>query len=268
MDIEFGYRDKNEFELHYIYEGMNAYEMSKLYAVNDSVMYSWRKKHNLPNHKDREAIISIYGKDVYDNIVARKSKRYSVSNKLSHAHLVGKTLEEIYGEDRADQIKRIMSIMNTGKVLSEEQKEHLRKIRKGNSNPNWRGGFYSKEFKVINRNVVQKAPYSYNAIACAERDYICEDCGTRDYSNHGHHVLSFSTIFGEICNEAMKKNKLNTDYVAKHVFKFHKLYYPIIYACLCVKCHRKRHSQTKEINEGIAKLMYVLEDYIKNEMRK
>lgn len=266
LNDSFSYRDFDVFERLFIYEGRTAYEISKMYKVHDAVIYDWIKRHGLPKHKDKEAIIERYGQAVYDNIVAHRKATYSKSNKKNMEKYVGKSYEEKFGKERAKEIKDKISKTQQGICrLSPEQIQNLKSIRKGASNPNWKGGYYSIQYKKLNRGPINRLVSSMNTIYIFEYSHKCSICGLESFSNQAHHVLSLSYIFGKICQKSKEVNKLDIEFVMNHIYNFHKLYMKDIYICLCSKCHTEIHKQKDKIDSMMKDKIHLIDDYVNHE---
>ena len=259
----FGYRDRKLFEEKYIFEGMTLNKLAEYFSCDWSCVEDWRIKHGFPKHSDREGIISIYGEDIFTYIKRVKSETYSESNKGRN---IGRTLEEIYGsKEKALAVIEKRRASSIGIKRSADFKTNLSKLRKGSCNPNYKGGFYSLEHKEIERNLISSyIAAAFNKISVIDRDFTCETCGKKSLKEMcGHHKLSFSTIFGEICNYATRRNCLNTEFILKEIYQFHLEYKDKIYKCLCLECHKKIHSKEGKqvIKQEILELIHLLDKY-------
>lgn len=263
------WRDKGWFTEQFIYIGKSIRELSIELGMDWSSLERWRQIHGLPRHSERERIIAEYGLDVFENIVKRKKERYSISNKRKAEIMYkGKSYEDIYGKEKAQEIKNKISASNKNVKRSEEFKENLSKKQRGKNNSNWKGGFYSSQvYKHIDRlSVKEYVLDTWNRYIVIEKDYTCECCGIRSITCNGHHLLSFTKIFDAICFYLDKRNCLDTLSVISEMHKFHKENFSKIYKCLCSACHRNIHRQENyymRIQEE-NRLIHLLEPYFSN----
>lgn len=263
------WRNKDWFIEQFIYLWKSIHELCIELEMDWSSLERWRQIHDIPKHSEKERIIEEYGIEVYENIVQRKKKRYSISNKRKADEMYkGKRYEEIYGEGKAQEVKNKISIANKNAKRSESFKENLSNRQKGRNNSNWKGGFYSTHaYPEINRlSVKEYVLDTWNRQIVIEKDYTCEACGVRTFACNGHHVLSFTKIFEAICFFLSKQNRLDTLSVITEMHQFHKRHFSQIYRCLCLPCHQDIHKQqnhTIRINEE-KKLFYLLEPYFSN----
>jgi hypothetical protein len=124
---------------------------------------------------------------------------------------IGKTFEEIYGDEKAKKLKDKISVNLTGRKMSEKNKkilfdisknrivlqetrDKLSKTRKelglakGQKNPNWNGGLsflpYSEDFNKSLKNEIRKRD-----------DYTCQICLIKDvFSNFPIHHIDYNKM--------------------------------------------------------------------------
>jgi hypothetical protein len=237
--------------------------------IDWSSLERWRKIHRFPKHSEKEKIIQIFGLEVWNNIVARKKQRYSVSNKKKAEIMYkNKRYEEIHGEEKALEIKQKISAANRNSKRSVQFKKNLSIAQQGWKNSNWKGGFYSLHvYNEIDRIYVKQYVLdTWNRYIVIERNYTCEHCGKQTITCNGHHILSFTKIFEAICFYLNQANQLNTMSVIKEMHNFHKQNYEKIYKCLCPSCHQNIHKQDSyaiRIQEE-NQLLYLLKPYFPN----
>jgi len=114
----------------------------------------------------------------YINLIKRKTDGGYLTNILKN-HQVdnsvkkGKTLEELYGKEKSDEIKRKLSVSSKAMLSSPEMKEKIKALRTGKTNPKARkisqfnlDGTFIKEFEYINQAVkeLNLIPAAKNAI--------------------------------------------------------------------------------------------------------
>ncbi|KYD29347.1 hypothetical protein B4113_2158 [Geobacillus sp. B4113_201601] len=237
------WRDKEWFVKEFIYNGKSIHELSCELGLNWSSVERWRQVHGLPKHSDKEKIIKQYGLEVWTNIM--KKERYSASNRRNAEKIKGKSYEEIYGSNKATEIKNRISFANRGIKRSKVFRGNLSDRQKGHKNSNWKGGFYSgNAYKEIDRVYIKEYVLdTWNKYFIMEKNYTCESCGITTITCNGHHILSFTKIFEAVCFYLGKRNQLNTLSVIKEMHLFHKRNYRQIYKCLCPSCHRNIHKQ-------------------------
>lgn len=243
--MEVTYQSKQWFEEQFIYQGKSMNELCTELGMDWTSVDRWREIHSIPRHSNKDAIITTYGQAVYDNIKKRKSDRYKKSNARKREQLKGKTLEEIHGEEKAQEIKKKMSKANKGRVISEEVRRKASERQKGENNTNWKGGVYSSTtyLEVDRIYVYEHVGQTWNRYIVIEKDYTCERCGTVSLDCNGHHKLPFSRIFEGACKQAESEGDATTMNVLLKMHRFHKAYHREIYECLCSECHRQEHRQ-------------------------
>lgn len=208
----------------------SAHEIARIFNCNHWCIYKILRKHNLKilgrgaSYKER------YTKEKYDKIVGANILR----SKERGLKLKGKTYEEIYGEEKAKQIKKKLENNNSkywkGKNRLDETIDKIKETHKGKhyspktefgkaeKNPNWNGG---SSFEPYDRDFNNKFKR-----AIRKRDnYICLKCGKHQEKQKKsltvHHInydkkLTISKNCISICNICHTE----TNYNRKHWIKF------------------------------------------------
>ncbi len=157
--------------------------------------------------------------------------------KISKSHLgmshpsprKGKSFEEIFGEEKATEIKERLSKLHKGKKYrlgiphTQETKEKISKITrqrtpKGENNPRWKGGVTVRYVNIFNSN----GYVAWRKDIFKRDNYTCQVCG--DHAGHNleaHHKISVKTL--------LKTGDLNLIYDVSNGIT------------LCEKCHKERH---------------------------
>lgn len=262
------YQDREWFEEQFIFQGKSISKIARELGMDWTSIDAWRSKHGLPRHLDRDQLLADYGEDVADNIRQHRSSVYAASNKVNWANKSGKTLEELYGPEIARERVEKMRKSLKGIKRTEAFKSNLSMIRRGVSNPNFGGGFFSGLYPDVDRAAI--AGYvaaCFNKRAVFERNFTCAECGVQSISNmHGHHLLPFSLIFGAVCMYAEQNDCLTTLWVLNEMFRFHDQHLDVLYCCLCEQCHRDIHRRDNDVRRkrDRASLMMLLDTYMVN----
>jgi len=128
----------------------------------------------------------------------RLGKKLSIEskNKLSNSckgRWKGMTYEQIYGEEKAKEIKlkRIISAkLRKGIKFSLQGRQNMSAAFKGDKNPNWKGGL-SSETEILRCSLEYKL---WREAVFIRDNYTCVWCGDKHGGNlEADHILLFST---------------------------------------------------------------------------
>ncbi len=148
---------------------------------------------------------------------ARKAKTCHNCWHNYHHYLKGKTYVEVFGEQKAKQMKEATSKKKTGAIFSTVSKKKMSKhakenprgscipgrivskeerersaercrLRCGEKSPLWKGGI-----TPLNKRIRGSEEYKNWRVLVFQRDnWTCQQCGERGCELHPHHILGFA----------------------------------------------------------------------------
>ncbi len=231
-------------------------------------------KKGIPHSKEHNLKVSMALKG------RKKSKEHCANIKKSKEHIMGKTYEQIYGEDRAREIKRKLSIVNSGKNNNMYGKTHSVKARmniskknKGRVSPNkgkpcsdsakkylsdkFKGKHHSPdtEFKKGHKTWIEGKTHSEKTRKMLSERQMGED-------NHNWKGGKSSELYGKDFNKKFKNIIRKRDNQIcmlcnvhrekiKRALSVHHIDYNKLLSikenclCLCDSCHSKTHYNRK-----------------------
>jgi 5-methylcytosine-specific restriction endonuclease McrA len=216
---------KKEVILKYM-SGISSEVLSKEYNISNVSILNWVKK-EIPA----------------DTFAKRKNHRGNT--------LLGKTYENIHGEEEGKRLKKLRSNQMKGIPKSEETKKRISITVQGRES-----GFKGKHHKTETREILSKIrreKYKEKQTInkqvrrywkleewrkkVFERDnYTCQKCGIKNKKGlgktvyiHAHHIKSLSSIIGELSFEK--------------AILVEELYDINNGVTLCIKCHKKEHKR-------------------------
>lgn len=195
---KFTERDIDQMVEMYRDKRMSANEISKVFGTSHKVVIEHMKRRGVDVRGLVESQYAVNGKELHSDLQSPELLYDLHWNK----GLSCKDIGEMYGID-AGAVRRQMHRIGVTTKTNSESKIGL---MVGNKHPNWKGGITPLSLLLREFFHTNQAP------SILKRDeYTCQLCGKKHDPLHVHHIVGFSSIVSEICQENRELNPANAE---------------------------------------------------------
>lgn len=177
------YQDKDTLKRLYMVERKTTIEIGMLFGVDNSTIFLWLKRHNIPIHYGNPNILQLRDKDfIFNEYVAKRKSLPQIAKELQCSDDAVRNQMIRFGIGRRTFSEALKGTKKP-EYMREIFRERARKMFKREKHPNWKGGVTSKHhsFRTSSEYLIWRQ-------AIWKRDeYGCAICNSWKRPN-AHHI--------------------------------------------------------------------------------